>query len=114
MAWSIDPNVKAWINGAVTICGAIATAGPKIFPSYIPAGEASDIVQTCGLIFFCYGALNTAGNLLSSSKPGALAPPDPPVVLAAQAVASLPPNAGPATIAQVKKVAQEAVVDHQP
>lgn len=114
MAWSIDPNVKGYINGAIAICGVIATIGVSAFPDWIPPGEAKAIVQTAGFIFMIYGGINSAGNFYSSSKPGALAPADPPVVVAAQAVASLPPTANPAVVAQTKKIAQEAVVEHQP
>jgi hypothetical protein len=113
MAMSIDPNVKAWINGAVALCGAIATLGVSVFPDYVPPGIAKDVVQTAGLIFMLYGGANTAGNLLSSNKPGALVT-DPPVMVGARAVADLPKNADPGTIALTKKVAQEAVVEHQP
>jgi hypothetical protein len=114
MAISIDPNVKGVINGVIAICGVIATLGVSVFPDYVPPGEAKDIVQTAGLIFMIYGGLNSGANFLSSSKPGALAPPDPPVVAAAIKVAELSPSANPAVIAQTKKAATEAVIDHQP
>lgn len=114
MAWSIDPNVKGYINGAIAICGVIATIGVSAFPDWIPPGDAKAIVQTAGFIFMIYGGINSAGNFFSSNKPGALAPPVPPVVAAAQKVADLPPSAGPAVIAQTKKVAAEAITDHQP
>jgi hypothetical protein len=114
MAISIDPNIKGVINGAIAICGVIATLGVSVFPDYVPPGEAKDIVQTAGLIFMIYGGLNSGANFLSSSKPGALAPPDPPVVVAATAVADLPPNAGREQIAETKAAATTAVTDHQP
>ncbi len=114
MAISIDPNVKGYINAAIAVCGVVATIGVNAFPDWIPPGDAKAIVQTSGFIFMIYGALNSAGNFLSSSKPGALAPADAPVVVAATAVANLPKNADPGTIALTKKVAQEAVVEHQP
>lgn len=113
MAISIDPNLKAWINGGVTLCGVIATLGVSVFPDYIPSSVAKDVVQTAGLIFMLYGGVNTAGNLLSSNKPGALVV-DPPVMVEARKVADLPPTAGPAVVAQAKKVASEAIVEHQP
>jgi hypothetical protein len=114
MALSIDPNIKGYINGVVALCGAIAAIGASSFPDYIPQGIAKEVVQTAGFVLAIYGVLNAGGNFLSSSKPGALAPPDPPVVVAAQAVADLPKNASPATVVLTKKVAQEAVVEHQP
>lgn len=110
----IDPNVKAYINGAVAVCGVIATIGVSAFPDYVPPGIAKDVVQTAGLIFMIYGGANTAGNLLSSSKPGALAPPDPPVVVAAEKVANLPATASMAAVAGAKADAVNAVADHQP
>ena len=114
MAFSIDPNIKAIINGAVAICGVIATAGPAVFPDYIPPGEAKDIVQTAGLIFMLYGGLNSAGNLLSSSRPGALADPGPPSVVAAQKVADLTPTDPPGKVAAVKAEAINAVQSRNP
>jgi hypothetical protein len=114
MAISIDPNVKGYINGFIAVCGVVSVASVSIFPDYVPPGVAKEIIQTAGLIFFLYGGANSVGNFLSSSKPGALAPPDAPVVLAAQAVANLPKDASPATVVLTKKVASEAVIDHQP
>jgi hypothetical protein len=52
----------------------------------------------------------------SAPLPGPLAPPVPPVVKAAQAVADIPPNA-PETSPRVqiaKAVARRAIEDHQP
>ena len=114
MGFSIDPNVKGYINLVVAVCGAIATIGVSAFPDYIAPGVAKDIVQTAGLIFAIYGGLNSAGNFLSSSQPGLLAPPDPPVVAAAQRVADLPSNAGPAVIKAAKDQATAAVAAHIP
>jgi hypothetical protein len=110
----IDPNVKGAANLAIAVCGVIGTVGVAAFPDYVPAGAAKDIVQTAALIFMVYGGLNSAGNFLSSSQPGALAPPDPPVVVAAQAVANLPSTATPEDISAVKADAVAAVAAHQP
>lgn len=114
MTVQIDPNIKGYINGAVAICGIIATLGVSIFPDYVPSPIAKDIVQTAGLIFAIYGGLNSAGNFLSSSKPGALAPPDPPVVKAAQTLANLPPNAPTIAVQIAKAIATRSIADHQP
>ena len=102
MGLSIDPNVKGYINLVVAVCGVIATIGVHAFPDYIPAGAATDIVQTAALIFAIYGGLNTAGNFLSSSQPGLLAPPNPKIVLDAQAVADLPTGSDPAVVKAAK------------
>jgi hypothetical protein len=83
----IDPNIKGLINGGIAICGVVTALGVSVFPDYVPPGVAKDIVQTASLIFAIYGGLNSAANFLSSSKPGYLAPKDPPVVVAAQKVA---------------------------
>jgi len=111
---SIDPNVKGYVNGAIAVCGVVATIGVSAFPDYVPSGVAKDIVQTAGLIFAVYGGVNSVGNFFSSSKPGALAPADPPVVTAARAVAALPPDARPSQIDAVKASAVNAVDRHQP
>jgi hypothetical protein len=114
MAIAIDPDVKGYINGAIAVCGVIAGLGVSIFPDYVPSTTAKEIVQTCALIFAVYGGLNSAGNFLSSSKPGALAPPDPPVVKAAAAVAALPPDATVGQVELAKTRAKVAIEDHQP
>lgn len=109
---SIDPNVKGYVNAAISICGIVATLGVSVFPDYVPSPVAKDIVQTAGLIFAIYGGLNSAGNFLSSSKPGGWAPADPPVVTAASAVAALPPNAPFTEVASAKAAAKAAVDAH--
>ena len=86
----IDPNVKGYINLGVAICGVIGTVGVSAFPDYVPSGVAKDIVQTASLIFMVYGGLNSAGNFLSSSKPGYLAPQDSPLVAAATKLQAQP------------------------
>lgn len=111
---SIDPDIKGYINGAVAVCGVIATLGVSVFPDYIPSPIAKGIWQTAGLIFAIYGGMNSVGNFLSSSKPGYFAPPDPPVVKAAQAVADLPPNASAPAVQIAKAIAVRAVAEHQP
>lgn len=114
MSLSIDPNIKGYINAAVAICGAVSLIGIGAFPDYIPSAIAKGIFQTASFIFLVYGGLNSAGNFLSSSKPGALAPPDPPVVKAAQAVADLKPSAPPLSVEIAKAIATRAVEDHRP
>ena len=114
MGFSIDPNVKGYINLVVAVCGVIATIGVSAFPDYIAPGVAKDIVQTAGLIFAIYGGLNSAGNFLSSNKQGLLAPEPAPVLKAAMKVADLPSNAGPAVIASAKAAATAAVAAHVP
>ena len=114
MSIAIDPDIKGYINAAVAVCGVVATLGVSILPDYVPSPVAKDIVQTAGLIFAVYGALNSAGNFLSSSKPGALAPPDPPVVKAATALATLPPDATLGQVELAKVRVKTAVEVHNP
>jgi hypothetical protein len=114
VAFSIDPNVKGYINVALAVCGAIAAVGVGAFPSYIPTSWATDTVQTAGFVMAVYGFVNAGGNFFSSSKPGLLAPPDSAVVLAAQKVADLPPTATPGAIMATKAAATSAIVSHNP
>lgn len=108
----IDPNVKGYINGAIAVCGVIATIGVSAFPDYVPSGVAKNIVQTAALIFAVYGGLNSVGNFLSSSKPGALAPADAPVVVAAQKLADLPPSAPAGDIMSAKNAVKASADRH--
>ena len=110
----ISPNVKGFVNLSIAICGVIGTIGVSAFPDYVPPGAAKEIVQTAALIFMVYGGLNSAGNFLSSNQPGALAPPEPLVVVAAKKVAELPATATPQDISAVKADATAAVAAHQP
>jgi hypothetical protein len=114
MAISIDPNVKAWINGTIAVCGAIAAIGIGAFPDYVPKGIATEIVQTAAFILAVYGGLNTAGNLFSSNQPGALAPADPPSIVAARAVVNLTPDDPPSKVTAVKQAAITAVQTRDP
>ena len=114
MAFTIDPNTKAWINGTVAVCGAIAAIGIGAFPDYVPKGVATEIVQTAAFILAVYGGLNTAGNLFSSNQPGALAPPDPPSIAMARNVVNLTPADSPSKIAEVKAAAINAVQTRDP
>ena len=110
----INPNVKGALNLAIAVCGVIGTVGVAAFPDYVPPGVAKNIVQTAALIFMVYGGLNSAGNFFSSNQPGALAPKEPEVVLAAKAVAALPASATPSDIAAAKSDAAAAIASHQP
>jgi hypothetical protein len=105
----IDPNVKGIVNGVVAVCGVLSLIGVSAFPDYVPPGVAKDVVQTAGLIFTIYGGLNSGANFLSSSKPGALAPADPPVVVAAQKLADA---TMPGDVAQAKAQLSVAASQH--
>lgn len=114
MTVQIDPNIKGCINAGIAVCGVISLLGVSVFPDYIPSPIAKDIFQTASFIFAVYGGLNSAGNFLSSNKRGALAPPDPPVVNAARALAALPENAGPGQLALARRDVKTAADEHTP
>lgn len=79
---NIDPRVSAALNGVIAVIGFVVAGGPQIFPSYIPAGVATDIVQTGGFVLGVAGALNAALHLYSSPVAGPLAPPKHLIMLA--------------------------------
>lgn len=86
----IDARTQAIALGAVSALGFIAALTPSMFPSFIPAGAAADIAKSAGLVAGLVGAVGTGMGLFSSSRPGPLAPADPPIVAAATALADAP------------------------
>ena len=84
----IDGKTQAIALGVMSALGFIAALTPSMFPGFIPAGAASDIAKSAGLAGGLIGAIGTGMGLFSSSRPGPLAPPDPPVVAAATALAN--------------------------
>ena len=81
----IDGKTQAIAFGSMALLGFVAALSPSMFPSYIPAGEAADIAKTAGLLGGALSSVGAACGLFTSSKPGPLAPPDHPEVIAAQA-----------------------------
>ena len=79
----IDPKFQVIGMYFLAALGVIANLSPSMFPSYIPAGETADIIKTAGLLFAVASGIGGSASLFSSSKPGPLAPADPPVVVAA-------------------------------
>lgn len=73
----IDPKYGAWGFAVVSV---IAAGGSQIIPSYVPAGTAKDIVETCILIVAVVGGMSSASHFLSAPTPGPLASPAPPSV----------------------------------
>lgn len=84
-SFSISPKAQQVIAGFISMIGLLATASPSIFPSYIPAGSAHDIIQTAGLVSFLLGGLHFGVAGFSSSATGVWAPPDPEIVKVATA-----------------------------
>lgn len=91
-SFSIDPKVQMAGAAALAVLGFVASASPSIFPSYIPAGAVADITKTAGLVAGLLSAIFGVVAAYGSSKPGPLAPPDPPIVKAATVLATLPDN----------------------
>jgi hypothetical protein len=107
---SVNPKVSMYLNIAYLILAAIGT-GALSLSGIVDAQQATQIVAVAGLLA---GVLNIVLHADSSSVPGPLAPPDPKVVLAAQAVADLPKSASQATINETKAAATAAVTAHIP
>ena len=107
---SVNPKVSMYLNIAYLVLAAIGT-GALSLSGIVNGQQATQIVAVAGLLA---GVLNIVLHADSSSVPGPLAPPDPKVVQAAQAVADLPSNAGPAVIASAKAAATAAVAAHVP
>lgn len=84
-SFSISPKAQQVIAAVIGVIGLLATASPSIFPSYIPAGSAHDIIQTAGLVSFLLGGLHFGVAGFSSSATGVWAPPDPEIVKVATA-----------------------------
>jgi len=102
------------INFGLALCGVLSLIGASAFPDYVPPGIAKDVVQTAGFVTFIASGIGGTMSLLSSPKQGPLAPTPPDVIVTAQKVAELPPDAHPAEIVKVKAAATLAVADHQP
>ena len=97
-AVSVNPKVSMYLNIAYLILAAIGT-GALSLSGIVDAQQATQIVAVAGLLA---GVLNIVLHADSSSAPGPLAPPDPKIVLDAQAVADLPTGSGPAVVKAAK------------
>jgi hypothetical protein len=106
----ISPNTAAIIKIILGLLTAI-TSGTLSFTGLVEP-QTNVLIVACASSAIVIIGIVMSG--FSSSAPGALAPPDAPVVVAATAVANLPKNADPGTVALTKKVASEAVTAHQP
>jgi hypothetical protein len=109
----IDGKTQAFALGLLAALGFIAALSPSALPSFIPAGAGADIIRTAGIAAGLVSTVGAAMGLFSSSKPGPLAPQDPPVVAAATAlheVASAP-DPVPAQVVRAKSDLQVAVAN---
>jgi hypothetical protein len=109
-----SPQIGVWLSAIAVVISVLAVLSPSAFPSYVSVGVATAIISTCAFLNILLNAVNGVLHLFSSSQPGPLAPPDPPVVTAAQKVADLPSNATQNQIIVAKAAAKNAVEDHQP
>lgn len=107
---SLDPKIAMWLKIIYTILTAISS-GTLVLTGLVSPAAGTQIVALAGTMGVLLGIVMSA---YSSSAPGPLAPADPPVVVAAQKVADLPSNAGPAVIKSAKDQAVAAVASHQP
>lgn len=106
----LDPKTAMIIKIVLALLAAVST-GTLSLAGVVSPQTATLMVAVAGTLVTILGIVMSA---YSSSAPGPLALPDAPVVVAATAVAELPPNAGAAQIAQTKADAREAVIAHQP
>lgn len=70
---AISPKISMAVNVGVAICGGIATMAPSMFPAYVPAGVATNVIQTAGFVFGLGGIVNAALHSVSSAVAGPLA-----------------------------------------
>jgi hypothetical protein len=110
----IDGKTQAFTLGLLAALGFIAALSPSALPSFVPSGAGADIIRTAGIAAGLVSSVGAAMGLFSSSKPGPLAPQDPPVVVAASVLHDVAsdPNALAAQVARAAgdlKIAVSAV-----
>ena len=76
MSFQIDPKTQQYVSMFFGVIGAVAVATPSIFPSYIPHGYVSDIIQTAGFLTFIWNTVHGVMAGFSSTQPGPWAPQD--------------------------------------
>lgn len=86
---SIDPKIALWVKLVLTVLNLIANGGIS-FAGLVSLQTAAEIGGGCQFAITLIGAVMSA---FSSSVPGPLAPPDPPVVQAATKLATATTNA---------------------
>lgn len=106
----ISPKLAIWINVVVALLTLVASGGLSLSGIVSPT-TAGQIVTGAGTAL---AVINAVMHAYSSSTPGPLAPPDAPVVVAAQKVADLPADASVGSVKATKAAATAAVADHQP
>lgn len=105
---SIDPKIALWIKTITTILNLVVN-GTITFTGLVSIQTATMIVAGCQVIITILGGVMSA---YSSSQPGPLAPPDPPVVQAATHLAELPVDASPIAVQGAKASIARAIDDH--
>ena len=82
----IEGTTSIVINVSLAVLGVLATAGPSIFPDFIPGAEAKAICQTAGLICAIVGGVNAGLHRAGEQSTTAVQPKaEPP---------TLPPKSG--------------------
>jgi hypothetical protein len=99
----ISPKLSIWLNIAYGLLTGLTTATVDALGF---SGHETQIIAWAGIIAI---VLNGVLHGFSNSTPGPLAPPDPAVVVAAQAVADAK---GPSALADAKKEAIVAIQTH--
>ena len=106
----IDPKTELWIKNALLILNLVAN-GSITFAGLVSPQTAIAIVAVAQILISVLGSIMTA---YSSSKPGPLAPADPPVVAAATRLAELPSTASAAEVNRAKSAVTNAAATHIP
>ena len=85
----ISPKFSMYLNVVVALVSALAMMSPSMFPSYIPVGIATNVIQTCGFLGTLYGTINAALHGMSAPSAGPLAGKVDPAKAASLAVIGL-------------------------
>jgi hypothetical protein len=76
MALQINPITQQYVCIFFIVVGALATATPSVFPSYLPQGIVTEVIQTAGFVTFLWNIVHGAMAGFSSTVPGPWAPKD--------------------------------------
>ena len=90
----LDPKTQMWIAAVVAII-TLAAHGTLALPTGIPPEAGAVLASWSNFILQIYAVVSPIMLAYSSSKPGPLAPPDPPAVIAATLASQPAPGAKP-------------------
>lgn len=106
----ISPKLAIWINIIVALLTLVSSGGLSL-AGIVSAATATQIVTVAGTAL---AMINAVMHAFASSKPGPLAPPDSPSVVAATAVANLKPEDSAIVVRETKDAAISAVQSRNP